>query len=152
VVAGQCWHWFDRAAAAAEAARVLRATGKIAIAHYDWLPLASNVVAQTERLIERHNPAWKGGGGLGMYPRWLRDLAEAGYRGIESFSYDEDATYTHEAWRGRVRASAGVGASLGSEQVGAFDRDLAALLASEFASEPVAVAHRVFAVVARAPD
>jgi ubiquinone/menaquinone biosynthesis C-methylase UbiE len=32
VTAGQCWHWFDRAKAAAEAYRVLRAGGRIIIA------------------------------------------------------------------------------------------------------------------------
>jgi ubiquinone/menaquinone biosynthesis C-methylase UbiE len=29
VAAGQCWHWFDRAAAASEASRILRRTGAI---------------------------------------------------------------------------------------------------------------------------
>jgi SAM-dependent methyltransferase len=151
VIAGQCWHWFDRKAAARESLRVLRPGGLMVIAHFDWIPLANNVVALTEKLIERHNAAWKGGGGMGMYPWWLRDLGEAGYRAIETFSYDEDVPYTHEGWRGRVRASAGVGASLGPAEVDAFDRDLAALLGNEFPREPVPVPHRVFAVVAEAP-
>ena len=33
VAAGQCWHWFDRAAAAREASRILRPDGRILIAH-----------------------------------------------------------------------------------------------------------------------
>jgi SAM-dependent methyltransferase len=151
VCAGQCWHWFDRAAAAREAARVLRDGGFIVIAHFDWIPLAGNVVDATERLIQRHNPAWKGGGGAGVHPRWLRDLGEAGYRAIESFSYDEPVAYAHADWRGRVRASAGIGASLAPEQVDAFDRELAALLAESFPAEPLDVPHRVFAAVARKP-
>lgn len=149
--AGQCWHWFDRAAAARELARVLRSGGRLAIAHFDWLPLPGNVVAATEELIEAHNPAWRLGGGLGVHPRWLRDLGEAGYGSIESFSYDLDVPYTHEGWRGRIRASAGVGASLPPERVEAFDRELAGLLAERFPAEPLAVPHRVFAVVATAP-
>jgi len=151
VIAGQCWHWFDRKAAARETLRILRPGGLMVIAHFDWIPLAGNVVAATEKLIERHNPAWKGGGGMGMYPWWLRDLAEAGYGAIETFSYDESVPYTHEGWRGRVRASAGVGASLGAAEVDAFDRELADLLRAEFPGEPVPVPHRVFAVVAEAP-
>ncbi|MCB0062524.1 MAG: class I SAM-dependent methyltransferase, partial [Caldilineaceae bacterium] len=79
VSAGQCWHWFDRPAAAAEVARILRPSGKVVIAHFDWLPLAGNVVAATEALIEEHNPAWHLGGGTGIYPQWLRDLGEAGF-------------------------------------------------------------------------
>lgn len=151
VAAGQCWHWFDRPAAAREAARILRPQGVLLIAHFDWIPLPGNLARVTEELIEAHNPGWKLGGGLGVHPWWLRDLGEAGYRQIESFSYDEDALYTPEAWRGRVRASAGVGASLGPESVAAFDRALADLLAERFPGQTLAVPHRVFAVTARPP-
>lgn len=151
VTAGQCWHWFDRPAAAREAARVLRPDGWLVIAHFDWLPRADNVVGATERLIETHNPSWAFGGGVGMYPQWLSDLGDASFRQIESFSYDVEVPYAPEAWRGRVRASAGIGASLPPEQVAAFDRELGALLAERFPEPMLSVPHRVFAVVARAP-
>ncbi|MBF8270444.1 MAG: hypothetical protein HW386_2153, partial [Gammaproteobacteria bacterium] len=36
--------------------------------------------------------------------------------------------YTREGWRGRIRASAGIGASLSLTEVQAFDADLAAML------------------------
>ena len=39
VSAGQCWHWFDRQSAAAEARRLLRPGGAVLICHFDWLPL-----------------------------------------------------------------------------------------------------------------
>ena len=68
VPAGQCWHWFERGRVPAEVARILRRDGSLVIAHFDWIPLAGNVVDVTERLIESHNPAWKWGGGLGLYP------------------------------------------------------------------------------------
>jgi SAM-dependent methyltransferase len=151
VGAGQCWHWFDRPAAAREAARILRPRGFLLIAHFDWIPLPGNLSRATEELIEAHNPDWKLGGGLGMYPHWLRDLGEAGYRAIESFSYDEDAVYTPASWRGRIRASAGVGASLPPERVAAFDRALAELMAERFPGAELRVPHRVFAVTARPP-
>jgi SAM-dependent methyltransferase len=151
VAAGQCWHWFDRPRAAREAARILRADGRTVIAHFDWIPLPGNVVQATEELIAAHNPAWRYAGGLGIYPQWLRDLGEAGFRNIETFSYDVDVAYTPESWRGRVRASYGVGATLPSEQVVAFDAALAALLAERFPGVRLAVPHRVFAVIAQAP-
>lgn len=149
VSAGQCWHWFERARAAHECARILAARGRLLIAHFDWIPRAGNLVEATERLIEQHNPAWKLGGGAGIYERWVRDLDEAGFSEIECFAYDVDAMYTPEAWRGRIRASAGVGASLSPEAVVAFDRDLERLLASRFPGEVLAVAHRVFAALGR---
>lgn len=152
VSAGQCWHWFDRDEAAREAQRILARGGRILIAHFDWLPLAGSVVEATERLIELHNRAWKYAGGIGIHPAWLSDLARAGFREIESFSYDLDVPYTPEAWRGRIRASAGVGASLAPDQVECFDHELRALLAREFPGEVLAVPHRVFAVVARSAE
>src|SRR5215213_6479413 len=79
VSAGQCWHWFNRARAAAEAMRLLRPGGRLLIAHYDWIPLPGNVVAATEELILAHNPSWKGSGGTGIYPHWPTDVAIAGF-------------------------------------------------------------------------
>lgn len=135
--------------AAAEARRLLRPGGSVVIAHFDWLPLRGNLVAATEALIERHNPAWSLGGGMGLYPAWLRGLGEAGFEDIASFSYDVAVPYTPEAWRGRIRASAGVAASLPPESVARFDADLAALLDERFPGDGWTVPHRVFAVTAR---
>ena len=151
VTAGQCWHWFDRPRAAREVARILRPDGLVVIAHFDWLPLKGNVVEATEQLILKHNPQWHLGGGSGLYPAWLRDLGEAGFRQIESFSYDEPAIYTPIGWRGRIRASAGVGASLPPAQVAVFDEELATILAEKYPGDELAIPHRVFAVIARAP-
>jgi SAM-dependent methyltransferase len=147
--AGQCWHWFDRPSAAAEARRLLRAGGAIVICHFDWLPLPASVAEATEAVILCHNPQWGGAGGSGMYPRWAADVAGAGFSGTETFSYDVDVTYTHEAWRGRIRASAGVAASLSPEAVRDFDADHKGALAKHFPDDPLHVPHRVWALVAR---
>jgi SAM-dependent methyltransferase len=148
--AGQCWHWFDRPAAAAEARRVLKQGGRIAICHFDWLPLPGSVVEASEQLIVKYTPGWPSAG-LGMYPPWTLDLAGAGFTAMESFSYDVDALYTHESWRGRIRASAGIAASLPPERVEAFDAEHAALLADRFPGDPLHCPHRVWALVAVKP-
>ena len=152
VTAGQCWHWFDRPKAAQEALRLLIPQGWLVIAHFDWIPLPGNVVEATEQLIEQHNPKWQMSGGRGMYPRWLTDVATARFQHLETFSFDVFTPYTHEAWRGRIRASAGVAASLPPEQVARFDADLQQLLQKRFPTDPLAVHHRVFAVVSQAPE
>jgi SAM-dependent methyltransferase len=154
VTAGQCWHWFDRPKTAQEVKRILKPSGTIIIAHFDWLPLKGNVVELTEQLIVKHNPNWKFGGGLGIYPQWLRDLGEAGFEDIRSFSFDVDVPYSPEAWRGRIRASAGVGASLTPEQVAGFDfelkQKLEALNQSSAEKDPMLfIPHRVFAAIAQ---
>jgi SAM-dependent methyltransferase len=151
VTAGQCWHWFDGARAAAEARRILKPSGALIIAHFDWLPLAGNMVEATERLIEQHNSQWTMGGGRGLPTSGITAAAEAEFRDIESFSFDVATPYSHEAWRGRIRASAGVGASLSPAAVEAFDADLARLLLDDYPEDPLAVPHRCFAVISRAP-
>ncbi len=151
VTAGQCWHWFERPRAAAEVLRVLKPGGRLVIASFDWIPLPGNVVEATENLIRAHNSEWNLWGGLGVHPYCLRDMGTAGFRAIESFTFDIDAPYTHEAWRGRIRASAGVGASMPPERVARFDDDLRRLLAERFPADPLAVLHRVFAAIGTAP-
>lgn len=151
-VAGQCWHWFDRPTAAAEAFRVLKPGGHLVIAHFDWLPLPGNVVAATEELICTHNPHWNMGGGTGLYPEWFSDLTVAKFIELQSFSFDVSQPYTHQAWRHRIIASAGIGASLDAASVARFDMELAALLATRFPDDPLQVPHRVWAVIGRLPS
>jgi len=158
VTAGRCWHWFDRAAAAAEIRRLLVPAGILAIAHFDRVVVApGSVLETTQKLVERWNPDWAKsppmtfGGGVGLYPDWVRDLARAGFRDIETFSFDVTVGYTHESWRGRVRSGGGVGPSLCAEQVAALDAELDALLKREFPAEPLLVTHRAFATLGRSP-
>ena len=92
-----------------------------------------------------------------MYPQWLRDLGEAGFEEIKTFSFDMDAPYTADAWRGRMRASSGVAASLSGEEVGRFDSELKQLLEEKFqvgagSDAVLPVPHRVFAVIAQSPS
>lgn len=161
VSAGQCWHWFNRLRAAREVRRLLRPHGTALIAHFDWLPLDGNVVDLTERLIQKYNPKWydRFGNKMGIYPEWFRDLGEVGFENIQSFSFDLNVPYTTAGWRGRIRASSGVGASLSDEEVGRFDAEFKSLLeevahASSVeveAGEPptLLILHRVFVLHAR---
>jgi SAM-dependent methyltransferase len=151
VSAGQCWHWFEGAPAAREIYRLLRPGGRVVIAHFDWLPLAGNVVEATERLILQHNPSWNAASGSGLHPRCLADLAGAGFEGLETFSFDQAVGYSHEAWRGRIRASAGIGASLERAAVARFDAEHAAMLARDFPDDPLQVPHRCWAAVGIKP-
>lgn len=151
VAAGQCWHWFARVEAAAEARRLLGRSGCLVICHHDYLALPGNVCAATEDLILRFNPGWKMAGSTGIYPAWTLDAGQAGFERIETFSFDGTVPFSHEAWRGRMRTCNGVGASLPADAVADFDRALAQLLRERFPAEPLAVPHRAWAMVARAP-
>lgn len=151
VSAGQCWHWFHVRRTALEVRRLLVARGHLVIAYFDWIPLPGNLVEATEKLIEKFNPQWTMGGGLGIHPIIPHQLAIAGFEEIATFSFDLEVIYSHQAWRGRLRASAGVGATLPPNRVSQFDEALRVLLNERFPADPLAVLHRVFAVIARAP-
>ena len=115
------------------------------MAHFDWLRLPNGVVAATEDLILRYTPDWHGAGKSAPYPAWYLDLRQADFAAIESMSFDLDVPYSHEAWRGRIRASAGVGAVMKPDRVARFDAEHAALLERDF-PDPLAIPHRCWAV------
>ncbi len=147
VGAATAWHWFKKGDVEREIRRLLKPDGRLALVWFSWMPQPGNVVEATERLIVAHNPQWLLGGTLGIYPAVTRDLANAGFTDIETFSFDTYVPYSHEAWRGRVRASAGVGASLPTDGVARFDGDLRELLQRDFPEDPLRVLHRTFAVI-----
>ncbi|MDP6068189.1 MAG: class I SAM-dependent methyltransferase [Alphaproteobacteria bacterium] len=150
VTVGQAWHWFERPKAAAEARRLLVPGGAMAMAHFDWLPVPGSVVEASEALIQAHNPDWPWGGRDGFHTYEAADLSAAGFGAIESFSFDVHVPYSAEAWRGRIRASAGVGATLSADRIAAFDAAHVELLAERFGDELMAP-HRAFAMIGRAP-
>ena len=151
ITAGQCWHWFERQRTATLSRGWLKPGGRLVIAHFDWLPLNGNMVQDTERLILACNPGWTLHSGSGLYPAWLKDVAEAGFTDLRTYSFDLDVPYSHADWRGRIRASAGIGAVLDKAKVQRFDSDLAKMLANRHALEPMAVPHRVWVLSAVAP-
>lgn len=147
ITAGQCWHWFKASDVTQECLRLLKPKGKIIIAHFDWLPLKDSIVEATEKLILKFNPCWSMSGGMGIYPRWLTDLSSAGFGSIKTFSFDLDVPYKPEAWRGRIRASAGVKASLSEREVDEFDSALKAVIATNFPGELLYIPHRCWTVI-----
>jgi len=146
VTAGQCWHWFDAAKAIKEVRRILKPGARLIVSHFDWLPTPENVVWHTEQLIREVNPEWNMGGGVGIYPDWFRHFAEGGFENIASYSYDEMVSYSHEGWRGRIRASAGIKGSLPVDAVADFDRRHGEMLKKLFPDDPLDIPHRVFVI------
>jgi SAM-dependent methyltransferase len=149
VCAGQSWHWFDRDRAVAEARRLLVPGGALVVCSRDYLVRPGNVCAASEELVLTRNPGWDRAGGTGRHEEWAIEPAAAGFTDIETFAFDIDVPFTHEAWRGRMRSCNGIGASLPPSGVAAFDADLTRLLHDRFPEEPLMVPHRVWALIAR---
>ncbi|WP_372367663.1 class I SAM-dependent methyltransferase [Candidatus Uabimicrobium sp. HlEnr_7] len=151
IVAGQCWHWFDRQKVAKKSKSILKKGGQLVIAHFDWIPIDGNIVDKTEKLILKHNPSWHLSGGTGIYPDWFTDVAKAGFIDIQSYTFDLSIPYTHRGWRGRIRASAGIGASLEPQKVENFDQELQQMLAKFFPENTLRILHRVFTLICKKP-
>ncbi len=101
-------------------------------------------------MIEKHNPGWK----LGNYApggvRWPARPRQWRFRAIaRCLAVDYDIPYSHDARCGRIRASAGVSASLGRDEVVAFDVEHAAMLKRDFPDDLMQVPHRVAATWGR---
>lgn len=146
VCAGQCWHWFDRPRAAAEAKRVLKPGGRVLIAYFTYLCGPGSLGEATEEIVLRYNPGWPMAGKDGRAPQFLADLTGEGFRHVDTFEFDTAVSFTHESWRGRFRACNGV-LTLPPEEAAAFDADLARLLSERY-REPLPVEHRAFGIVA----
>ncbi|HXX68374.1 MAG TPA: class I SAM-dependent methyltransferase [Polyangiaceae bacterium] len=146
ICAGQCWHWFDRARAATEAIRLLRAGGRLLIGYFSYLPLRGTVGEKTEEIVLRYNPTWKWAGHNGRHPEFVEELRRADFRQPTTFEFELPITFTHQSWRGRIRACNGV-LSLPGGKIAAFDADVASLLAECF-PEPLVVQHRIWGIVA----
>ena len=126
--------------------------GRILIVHFDWLPLPGSVAAVTEALIQDWNPKWTLGGGDGLYPQWSEHLKAAGATDVDSFHFDVAQPFTHDAWYGRIRASAGVGGSMDEKVQRRFETELQEVLEFQFPEDLLVVPHRIFAISGRMPS
>lgn len=150
VSAATCWHWFDRGAAAREARRVLAPGGALLIAQHDFHRIPGGVVALTFEAIRRFEagpppssqPTF-------AYPYWLDDIVAAGFLSFDSFAFSAPLLYSHEGWIGRMRANGRVGPAMGAATVARWEAEMRLRLAERFPDEPLAVPHRVFALLAR---
>ncbi|HEY4940463.1 MAG TPA: methyltransferase domain-containing protein [Rhizomicrobium sp.] len=149
VTAATCWHWFDKREAAGEAMRVLKPGGKLVIAVLEWHFLPGNVPTGTLELIRRLAPATsRPNPSTFRYPDWTNELISAGFNQWEFFGYIAPLFYTHEGWRGRVRASQGVGPVMAPEVLRQFDDEMMEMLRRTCPTEPMPVEHRISALVA----
>lgn len=141
ITACMCFFYFDKAKVVPEIARMLRPGGRFVILSMVWLPHESAIAAESERIVLRHNPAWTGGGFTRPeldIPAWSEEL----FTCEDRIQYDLALPFTRKGWHGRMRACRGVAATLSGEQLAAFDREHAEMLAAQ-TQESFEIAHHV---------
>lgn len=142
ISASQCWLYFDKSRIIPEVKRLLKPGGRLMTCHLCWLPRVDEIARETEALVLKHNPDWSAGdwsGAIPYFPEWASGEFE-----IEAmFYFDEEIRFTHESWRGRIRACRGVAATLPSDRVQKFDSAHAQLLREKSCPESFGVLHRI---------
>ena len=139
--AHQCWLYFGPRQVAEELRRVLVPGGRLITGNTSWLPREDPLVHATEQLILDFNPDWSAAGWSGEVPTrpaWAADLVQ--WRGC--FVVDVDLPFDRAGWRGRIRASRGIGATLEPAEVERFDAAHAELL-ERLVPDRFTVRHRV---------
>jgi 2-polyprenyl-3-methyl-5-hydroxy-6-metoxy-1,4-benzoquinol methylase len=142
VTASQCWHYFDKPRATAEARRVLRPAGLLVISHLCWLTRQSELARQAEELALKYNPGWTGARSSTNEPVEMPEHFAGQFEQLESFMFDAPMPFTRESWLGRWRACRGVGATLSPEEIAAFDREHCGLL-DRMVGDQFTVPHRI---------
>tara|TARA_B100001750_G_scaffold75569_1_gene60104 strand:- start:915 stop:1772 length:858 start_codon:yes stop_codon:yes gene_type:complete len=153
VTSSNSWQYFHPGKTVLETKRVLKPDGLLVISHFSWLPKLSDIAYESENLALQYNPHWSrenwnnsaelddtvknGGVILPTVDRLPHDII---LRGM--FFYDEEIPFTKDEWRGRMRASRGIGASLDKENVESFDSRHKILL-DRIAGDEFTITHRI---------
>ncbi|KAA8826158.1 class I SAM-dependent methyltransferase [Bifidobacterium reuteri] len=127
VTACQCFWYFNHEMVCERLHRLLKPGGTFLVMVMEWLPFEDPVAGASERLILKYSPHWSGAGER-MHPI---DVPGCYLRGFELVHHEErklEVPFTRESWNGRMKACRGVGASLDSAQVAAWEREHMALL------------------------
>ena len=141
VTANQCWLYFDKQRVIDELHRVLKPGGFLVTSHFCWLPRLDPIAQQSEHLVLEFNPEWSGADWSGVIPQcpgWGAGAVEV----VAMFCFDEPIPFTRESWRGRFRACRGIGATLSTSEVEAFDAAHEELL-RRIAPDSFTVLHRL---------
>ncbi|MEM9243041.1 MAG: class I SAM-dependent methyltransferase [Pseudomonadota bacterium] len=141
ITANQCHLYFDHEKLFPKIKRILKEDGLFMVSHFSWLPLLDKIAEATEQLILKHNPNWTGHSYAGNIPP-INVIFQSDFKLKGYFYYDQAIEFSRASWRGRIRASRGIAASLTAEAVKKFDAELDQLL-SEIAPETFAVLHRL---------
>jgi ubiquinone/menaquinone biosynthesis C-methylase UbiE len=131
VTASMCWGYFDTDRVVPEVLRLLAPGGLLALTSIVWQG-GDDVAGRSNALIARYNPQFDRRQGQQAREEDTAPLWSQGRFALKTFHrYQEAVPFTHEQWRGRIRASKWIGAALAPPEVAAFDEEHRLLLENE---------------------
>ena len=141
ITASMCWGYFDLNRMEEEVPRLLRPKGLLLVSSLIWIAEEDLIASETEKLIIKHNEAearTNKAEAVEIIPKWSLKRFR-----LKSFhEYKTSLPFTRESWRGRIRASKGIGAALTTKQTKAFDSEHEALL-ERIAPDQFNIRHRI---------
>ena len=147
ITANQCFLYFDKKRLIPILKKILKDDGVFVTSHFSWMPFLDPVAKSSEDLILKHNSKWSAHSYAGEIPIAHESLVDD-FNVCGFFYYDEKIPFTHETWRGRIRASRGIGASLDQEKIKKFDEEHIELL-KDLVPDEFSVIHRIDAHIMR---
>lgn len=122
ITACQCFFYFDHEQLMPELYKILKPDGSLAVLYMAWLPDDDKIAGETEKLILKYNPSWTGKAEK-RHPIDIPEIYNDKFQLIKSEVFDLKVPFTRESWNGRIRACRGIGASLGEEEIKAFEKE-----------------------------
>lgn len=139
IAACQCFWYFDHEQIVPKLFRMLKPGGRILVLYMAWLPFEDAVAGASEKLVLKYSPEWSGAGET-VHPIRIPECYDGAFELVYHEEYPLNVPFTRESWNGRMKACRGVGASLGEEEIAAWEREHMELL-SETAPAEFQIAH-----------
>jgi len=141
ITASMCWGYLDQKKMPEEAARLLRKNGLLLISSLNWERDGDTIAKRTGELLRKYAPERKHQRrreGENIIPEWAKEK----FRLKTYHTYYVTIPFTKESWRGRIRASRGIGALLSREKTEEFDREHKKLL-DDIGKDRFDITHRI---------
>lgn len=141
ITACQCFYYFDKEEVIPKLAKMLKRGGRLLVLYMSWLPLEDKVAGASEELVLKYNPGWTGAGRT-RHRIYVFDNVYEWFDEMSHEEYDVEIPFTRDSWNGRVKACRGVGASLTTEEVEAWEKEHRLLL-EKITEETFTITHQV---------
>ncbi len=139
ITACQCFWYFKHEQIIPNICRMLKPNGRMLVLYMAWLPYEDKIAGASEKLILKYNPKWSGAGET-IHPIFIPECYNNKLELVYHDEYRLSVHFTAESWNGRLKTCRGIGASLQSEEINAWERENLRLL-SEIAPEEFDILH-----------